>query len=79
MNRCLSSSSSLQHSFMRTVVVNEAVDHQHRNSLCVMSFRKVRHWDSDGYFTTYYADLWPRRTRFVLREPVPASQHRSQQ
>jgi hypothetical protein len=29
--------------------------------------------------TANFADLWPRRTRFVLREPVRASQHRSHQ
>jgi phosphatidylglycerol lysyltransferase len=29
--------------------------------------------------TAYYADLWPRGTRFDPRKPAPASEYRSQQ
>jgi hypothetical protein len=29
--------------------------------------------------TAYYADLWPRCTRFERRKPAPASEYRSQQ
>ena len=55
-----------------------AVENQQSSDLRAktMSRSDKSKWRS---FTAYYADSWPRRTRFVLREPAPASQYRPQQ